>query len=129
MLPQQLLIFLPGKEAILPQQLLTFPQKVTVHPRPSTLPQLTIRHQLVLLLRQLLTFLPGKEAFLSRELLTFPWGKEAIPPRLLLSFQPAKEAAYLRPPGPPMQVRSAILPGHSGKAIGSPLGSRATQSS
>ena len=136
MLPQQLLTFLLGKEAIFPQQLLTFPQKETVHPMPPTLPWLTVRHQAVFLLWQLLTFLLGKEAILSRELLTFPWvkvtapprqlfsfpqGKEAIPPRLLLSFHTVKEAAYLRPLAPPRHVKLVTLPGHLGKVIGSPL--------
>ena len=137
MLPWQLLTFLPEKEAIFPQQLLTFPQKETVHPRPTTLPQLTVRHQVVPLLWQLLTFLPGKEAILSWELLTFSWvkvtapprqlfsfpqGKEAIPPRLLLSFHTMREAAYLRPLAPPRQVKLIILPGHLSKVIGSSLG-------
>ena len=101
MLPWQLLTFLPRKEAIFPWQLLTFLWKETVQPR------LTVRHQAVFLLWLLLTFLPGKEA---------------IPPRLLLSFHTAKEAAHLRPLAPPRQVKLVILPGHLGKAIGSPLG-------
>ena len=112
--------------------LLTFPQKETVLPRSSTLPQLT-----VFLLQQVCTFLPGKEAILPqelfafpqaketalpRQLFSFPQGKEATPPRLLPSFHIVKEAAYPRPLAPPRQVRLAILPGLLGTVIGTPLG-------
>ena len=121
---------------MLARQQLTFPWKETVHSTP-TLPQLTVRHQVVFLLQQLLTFLLGKEAILFWELLTFPQvkvtaplrqlfsfpqGKEAIPPRLLPSFHTAKEAAYLRPLAPPRQVKLVTLLGHLGKVKGGPLG-------
>ena len=117
----QLLTFLPGKEAILPQQLFTFPWKVLVHPR------LTFRHQVVFLLWQLLTFLPGKEAILSQELLTFPRGKTTALPRLMFSFPQGKEAIpprllHLSPLTPPRQGKAIILPGQLGKAIGAPPG-------
>ena len=79
----QLLTFLPGKEAILPRQLYTLPQKVTALPLS--------RHQVW----QLLTFLLGKEAVLSPELHTFP-RKMSAHPRLLPSIYTVREIAPLR---------------------------------
>ena len=67
----QLLTFLLGKEAILPQQLLTFPQvKEAVLPR--LFQQVISQVSPLTLLWQFLTFLPVKEAILPQQLLTFP---------------------------------------------------------
>ena len=130
-----LLTFLPGKEAILPQQLYALPWKATALP--------VSRHQVVFLVWQLLTFLPGKEAilpwqlytlprkvtalplsrhqvvFLVQQLLTFLLGKEAVlsqelytfprkmsaHPRLLPSVCTVREIAPLNPLAPPGQGR------------------------
>ena len=124
----QLLTFLPGKEAILPRQLFTLPQKVTALP--------ITRHQAVFLLWQLLTFLPGKEAILSWELYTFPQkmsalprplfsfpqGKKTIPPRLLLSLYTGRETAPLNPLGHPRQGKVITPLGQAGRVIGTPPG-------
>ena len=98
MLSQQLLTF-PWKEAVPPRPLLSFLLgKVAIPPRP------------------LLSFLPVKEAVIPRQLLSFLPGKVAIPSRLLLSFLPAKEAVI------PRQVNLTILLGQSGRATGIPPG-------
>ena len=68
-----MLTFLLGKEAVFSQQLLTFPWKEAVLPRPSIL---------LLLPQQLLAFLPGKEATLHQQLFTFPQ-KVIVHPRPL----------------------------------------------
>ena len=94
--PRQMLSFLPGKEAMLSQQALTFPRKVATPPRP------------------LLPFLPGKEATTCSPMLSFLPGKVAIPPRPLLSFLLGKEAVI------PRQVNLTILLAQSGRAIGIP---------
>ena len=109
----QLLTFLPGKEAILPQQLYTLPRKVTALPLS--------RHQVVFLVRQLLTFLLGKEEVLSWELYTFPQ-KMSAHPRLLLSVCTVREIAPLNPLTPPRQGRVITPPGQEGKVIGAPPG-------
>ena len=70
----------PGKEALLPRQLLPFPGKEAFLPRQG----LSLLEKLAPL-QQLLSF----------------QGKEAIPPRLFLSLHWGKETAHLIPSGPP----------------------------
>ena len=119
-----------GKEAFLPRQVLSFPEKL------APLWQLLPLPGKLALLQQLLPF-PGKEAVPPRQLLSFPeklaplWqllplpgklaplqqllpfpGKEAVPPRQLLS-PPGKEAVH------PNQVLLITKTGQAGKTIGS----------
>ena len=78
-------IFLLGKTALLPRQLLTFlPGKETAHPRQAV--------------RQVLSFPIGKKAVLPRQLLIFLLGKEAILHWQLLTFLPGKVTVLPRQP-------------------------------
>ena len=131
MLPWQLLTFLPGKEAIFPWQLLTFPFKGNSSPQANSQASGS-------LLTLAIAHLPpreGSNSLLGDAHLPLGEGNSSAQATVLLpsgegsnSSQASSLLPYNKGHSSPQASSSTqagqviILPGHLGRAIGSPLG-------